>query len=87
MAFCVGFAHVVPVFFAFVEDEHVDACAFEFVPSDAVGVFGFVVFDESAFEGVCVGCCFDVEDCAVAVEDGFVDVWGLCVLVVLVVDA
>lgn len=80
-----GVGCIVPVFFAFVVDDDVDAKVFEFGPVGGVGVGGFVVGDEVLLVGGCFLGCVDGEDGGVAVVDGFVDVGGLGVVSVLVV--
>lgn len=80
-----GVGCVVPVFFAFVVGDDVDAEVFEFGPVGGVGVGGFVVGDEVLLVGLCFLGCVDGEDGGVAVVDGFVDVGGLGVVSVLVV--
>ena len=80
-----GVGCVVPVFFAFVVGDDVDAEVFKFGPVGCVRVGGFVVGDEVLLVGLCFLGCVDGEDGGVAIVDGFVDVGGLGVVSVLVV--
>ena len=80
-----GVGCVVPVFFAFVVGDDVDAEVFEFGPVGGVGVGGFVVGDEVFLIDVCFFGGIDGEDGGVSVVDGFVDVGGLGVVAVLVI--